>query len=185
MFLKLINFLLGDVGRFLRDLYVANSLWINAIVILYAIVIFWNHGNLGKLYKMIEGLVLELSKNEGKESTIEKTLGLLSNAWQERFSGKNLIIPSKNDFWYERIDAGKALELFMVKESFIKMVLHQKTGNPPASAFSREEYLVWRDYLQNMRLGLRTNLKNPEEEIQKIKEKSSQKRNNKLKQKRK
>ena len=54
MILKIIDLTLGSAGRFIRDFYFSNSLWINAIVLLYAILITWTHSNLRSLYFEIE-----------------------------------------------------------------------------------------------------------------------------------
>lgn len=172
MFLRIVNLLLGDVGRFLRDLYFENAVWINPIVVLYALGILWNHGNLRKLYFNIEKLILDLARTGNNELDPEKIVDDFPEAWLKLYTGKNFFVPSASDLWFDKINAKVVLGIFFVDKPFVRMVLHQNTGNPSIKVFSPEEYRVWLDYVHNMRRGLRINLKNPYDEIEKIKAKA-------------
>lgn len=171
MFLRIVNLLLGDIGRFLRDLYFENAVWINAIVVLYALGIIWNHGNLRKLYFNIEKLILDHVQTGNNGLDTEKIFDDFSEAWLKLYTGVNFIVPSASDLWFEKINAKDVLSLFFIDKPFVKMVLHENTGSPSIKVFSPEEYRVWLDYVHNMRRGLRFDLKNPYDEIERIKSK--------------
>lgn len=161
MIIKYIEFILGKVGNYLKDLYSSNTWWINCIVVIYAILILWTHNNLRKIVKNFENDIVSLSKKPGKNSEIRFLYKSVLNKWHQENDAKKFWLPTINDLWYEVFTGKDIPKLLHFDIEYVKIALNKLNGYPPQEEFVPQVYLAWEEYHHRLLIGIRSYIPDP------------------------
>lgn len=156
MFREFIRWALGPVGRELLQFYSDYSIPINIIVLIYGAILFVPHYSLIATINRIERMILYLSASRGAAlDDLDALYEELIEEWISKMEGKNLLLPTKNDFWFELHPASEITTLLQIDKDYIQMALHKLTGNPPLRSFEPVKFQVWQKYRRRLKKGLR------------------------------
>lgn len=156
MFREFIRWALGPIGREALLLYTEYNLPINLIVLLYGVILFIPHFSLIKTINRIEQMILAMSSSAGSSpKDIEALYNELIDKWSSMVHGKTLVLPTKNDLWFELHEAPDVLKLLQIDEDYVRMALHKHTGDPPLRLFTPIKFYVWEKYRRRLKKGVR------------------------------
>ena len=181
MIIKYIEFILGKVGNFLKDLYTSNTWWVNSIVIIYAIFILWTHNNLRKIVLRFEKDIVSLSKQSGKTSEIRFLHKSVLNKWHQENDTKKFWLPTINDLWYEVFSGKDIPKLLHFDSEYVKIALNKLNGYPSQEEYAPHVYLAWEEYRHRLLVGIRSNTPNPKIIKERLKADSQKKEKRKSK----
>jgi hypothetical protein len=167
-FRTLIYFFLGDFGRAALDFYATYAVWINAIALVYGIVLIYAHENLRRFIRRIEATIVSYAHTFDGPQRYAQIRKKLIEDWAETQADQSLWIPHRTDLWIERIKKRALLDLLHIEPEYIKLVLHTMTGEPKRTEFSIGRYRVWSEYRHRMLTGIRSRIKHPEAMLEKF-----------------
>jgi hypothetical protein len=157
VFREFLRWALGPWGREILQFYQEYNVAINAVVIIYGIVIFYPHFTLVKLINRLERMILEISSRHDQPDDFEKIWATLFDRWMAENRNKTFILPTKNDLWFEPFSGEKVFELLQIERDYIRIALHKQTGHPPQRSFEAINFKIWEKYRRQLKKGLRSN----------------------------
>jgi len=107
--------------------------------------------------------IVEISKGYVSPCDYRKLFHDFYQIWKNKNQGTFSFIPSKRDFWFEKVSNTDLPELLNINEDYVKMVLHKKIGNPLATQFPAHVYIAWDEYRHALVRGLRKRFISPQE----------------------
>jgi hypothetical protein len=158
MTLAMLEFMLGKVGRPLLELYRSNQ-WIPHIFAFsWGSVIVWSHLNLRRVVREAEGMMVETARRiwgENPDASLHRIYSTFQEEWHTRHHGEQFVVPTRLDFWFERMASSEVLEAFGLSQQYMRMVLHRNLGRPGTKSIKSEQLSQWRRKRNAMLTGSR------------------------------
>jgi hypothetical protein len=136
---------------------------IDAIVLLYGVIVLYAHNNLRNVVRRMESMMLEVANEIGGQLDFHQVHHLFAERWKSEWGARRIFLPTRRDLWFNRIGAAELVDLLHIEPDYIKMALHKNTGEPQAQDFHPVDYLLWEEYRHRLLTGLRSRLPDPRE----------------------
>jgi hypothetical protein len=172
-----IELMLGNTGRFLLAVYDDYHFFINAIVILYGLLLIWAHMDLRRWVHRMEKNILDLAQKSGSPPDPQVVHEAFLGAWKISQDHRKIIIPSRNDLWFSKVGAGELAEILGIQPDYIRVVLTKAGGLVPVGTVSKKTYRVWESYRHQLLIGIRARYMEPETQFNMRKNKALSKTN--------
>lgn len=165
MFKALIEFMLGDVGRFLLAQYNEYHVIINLIVVAYGILFIWAHINLRQAARHMEALVLDLARKSAPPFDVQLLFQAFSEKWKESSVGIKLFFPSRNDLWFSMIDSGDLVDILNLRKEYVYVVLAKAGLFDPRAILPKHTFRAWELYRHQLLTGVRARHMEPDTQL--------------------
>jgi hypothetical protein len=165
MFKALIEFMLGDVGRFLLAQYNQYHVTINIIVVAYGALLIWAHMNLRQVARSMEALMIDLAQKGEEPLDVQLILQSFSKRWKESNQGRRLFFPSRNDLWFSMVDSGDLVEILNLRKEYVYVVLAKAGLLDPRAGLTKQIYRAWELYRHQLLTGIRAHHMEPDTQL--------------------
>ncbi len=156
MFQQLINLFSGNFVRSLMQFYRQYSQIINSLVIIYGFSLLWVHNNLRTVIKKMEQLILHIASELKDNTDYHRIHKQFVKQWNDLVAHNRFVIPSKNDFWYERKTGRELIDVLYIKPEYVYVVLKKQNDEAAEQDSMKKKFRIWEEYRHNLRIGIRS-----------------------------